>query len=280
MIEPTARPMTGSTMAPRPRRRRAWSAGLAWLAASLALDLSAAPLNLCFEDVPQAPWTMPDGGGLNIELLKRVERLTGEHFNYIARPWKRCEEETRSGIMDGMIGPSDNPRRRAFSVPPLKPDGTQDPERAMYHDHVALFLRTGSGVGWDGKHLVNPRGIAVAQRGYYTVDMLQALGQKVIDTPKSAEEGLRLLAVGAADVAVLMGRRAEQSLRNDPRFHGKIELARQPFAIFDFHLMIGRKAFDKDPARFEAIWNAIATVRATLEYRRLEAAHVRQPPRD
>jgi polar amino acid transport system substrate-binding protein len=245
----------------------------------LAAQVAAAPLNLCFEDVPQAPWTMPDGAGLNIELLKRVARLTGEQFNYIARPWKRCEEETRSGVMDGMIGPSDNPRRRAYSLPPLKPDGTQDPERAMYHDHVGLFLRAGSGASWDGKSLVNPRGYVVAQRGYYTVDMLQALGQKVIDTPKSAEEGLRLLAAGAADVAVLMGRSAEESLRGDPRFHGHIVLARQPFATFDFHLMISRKSFDKDPRRFEAIWNAIATVRATPEYRRLEAAQMRRPER-
>lgn len=269
-------PMTASISGPRILRR----ALPALFAVCMAADLCAAPLKLCFEDIPQPPWTMPDGAGLNIDLLKRVERLTGEQFNYVARPWKRCEEETRNGIMDGMIGPSDNPGRRAFSVPPLKPDGTQDPDRALYHDRVSLFLRTGSGASWDGKGLVNPRGIAVAQRGYYTVVMLQGLGQNVIDTPKSAEEGLRLLAVGAADVAVLMGRGAEESLRSDPRFQGKIELARQPFAVFDFHLMIGRKAYDKEPGRFEAIWNAIATVRATPEYRRLEAAHLRQPVRD
>lgn len=268
--------MSESMRAPRILRR----ALPALFAACMAADVYAAPLKLCFEDIPQPPWTMPDGAGLNIDLLKRVERLTGEQFNYIARPWKRCEEETRNGIMDGMIGSSDNPGRRAFSVPPLKPDGTQDPDRALYHDQVSLFLRTGSGAGWDGKSLVNPSGIAVAQRGYYTVVMLQGLGQNVIDTPKSAEEGLRLLAVGAADVAALMGRGAEESLRGDPRFQGKIELARQPFAVLDFHLMIGRKAYDKDPARFEAIWNAIATVRATPEYRRLEAAHLRQPVRD
>lgn len=252
----------------------------ALLASCLVSGASAAPLNLCYEDVPQAPWTMPDGGGLNIELLKRVARLTGEQFNYVARPWKRCEEETRSGVMDGMIGPSDNPRRRAFSVPPQKPDGAQDPERAMYHDHVGVYLRTGSGAGWDGRQLVNPRGLAVAQRGYYAVDMLQALGQKVIDTPKSAEEGLRLLAVGAADVAVLMGRSAEGMVRDDPRFQGRIMLARQPFAALDFHLMIGRKTYERDPKRFEAIWNAIAAVRATPEYRKLEAAQAQAQPHE
>lgn len=237
-------------------------------------------LNFCFEDIPQAPWTMPDGSGLNIELLKRVARITGDQFNYIARPWKRCEEETRAGLMDAMIGPSDNPRRRAFSVPPRRADGTQDPERAMYHDHVDLYLRADSGASWDGKHLVNPRKMVVAQRGYYIVEMLQARGQTVIDTAKSAEDGLKLLAAGGADVAVLMGRDAENLLREDPRFQGRVLMARRPFSSFDFHLMVGRKAYEREPARFEAIWNAIAKVRATAEYQRLEQSQVRQHDHD
>lgn len=239
-----------------------------------------APLNFCYEDIPQAPWTMPDGSGLNIELLKRAARLAGEQVNFIARPWRRCEEETRAGIMDAMVGPSDNPRRRVFSVPPRKADGMQDPERAMYHDHVDVYLRVDSGASWDGKTLVNPRKLVVAQRGYYTVDMLQQRGQKVIDTPKSAEEGLRLLAAGSADVAVLMGREAENLLKGDPRYQGRVVLARQPFANFDFHLMAGRKSYDKDPGRFEALWNAIAKVRATADYQRLEQSMLRQHEHD
>jgi polar amino acid transport system substrate-binding protein len=223
---------------------------------------------------------MPDGSGLNIELLKRVAKLTGEQFNYVARPWRRCEEETRTGVMDGMIGPSDNPRRRSYSVPPRKADGAQDPERAMYRDHVDLYLRADSGAKWDGKTLVNPRKMVVAQRGYYIVEMLQARGQTVIDTPKSAEDGLKLLAAGSADVAVLMGRDAEHLLREDPRYQGKVLLARHPFASFDFHLMVGRKAYDKEPKRFEAIWTAIAKVRASADYQRLEQSQVRQHDHD
>ena len=234
-----------------------------------------APLSFCYEDIPQAPWTMPDGTGLNIELLKRAAKITGDHVNFVPRPWKRCEEETRTGVMDAMVGPSDNPRRRVYSVPPRKADGTQDPERAMYRDRVDVYLRADSGASWDGKTLVNPRKLVVAQRGYYVVDMLQAMGEKVIDTPKSAEEGLRLLAAGSADVAVLMGRDAENLLHDDPRYQGRVVLAKEPFATFDFHLMAGRKSYDKDPRRFEAIWNAIAKVRATPDYQRLEQSLVR-----
>jgi len=239
-----------------------------------------APLKFCYEDVPQAPWTMPDGSGLNIELLKRAAKLAGEQVNFIARPWRRCEEETRTGVMDAMVGPSDNPRRRVYSVPPRKPDGTQDPERSMYRDHVDLYLRVDSGASWDGKTLVNPRKLVVAQRGYYIVEMMQGLGQKVIDTPKAAEEGLRLLAAGSADVAVLMGRDAENLLKEDPRYQGRVVLAKLPFASFDFHLMAGRKSYDKDPRRFEAIWNAIAKVRATPDYQRLEQSLMRQHEHD
>jgi polar amino acid transport system substrate-binding protein len=238
------------------------------LAASIAApcaQAAGAPLNFCYEDIAQAPWTMPDGTGLNIELLKRAARLTGDQFNFIPRPWRRCEEETRSGVMDAMIGPSDNPTRA---------DGTQDPERAMYRDHVDLYLRADSAASWDGKTLVNPRKMVVAQRGYYIVEMLQARGQTVIDTAKSAEDGLRLLAAGTADVAVLMGRDAENLLRDDRRFHGVL-LAKQPFASFDFHLMAGSKAYAKEPKRFEAIWGAIAKVRATADYQRLEQSLVR-----
>jgi len=61
---------------------------------------------------------------------------------------------------------------------------------------------------------------------------------------------------------------------------GRIVLARKPYTNFDFHLMIGRKTFNKDPKRFEAIWNAIPVVRATTEYRRLEAAQVRHHDHD
>lgn len=245
---------------------------LAALAAPAAQCASAAPLRLCYEDVPQPPWTMPDGSGLNIELLKRVEKLIGERFVLSSRPWLRCMEETRIGRMDGMIGGADSPERRQFSVPPLLPDGSPDASRAMYYDNVSFFLRSDSGVAWDGKELTNPRGIVVTQRGYFVADLMRARGQKVIDTVKSADEALRVLASGNADVALLMENSVQGKLRDDPRFRDRIEMAPVPFTVFPFYLLIAHRSYKKDPARFEAIWSAIAAVRATPDYRKLEAA--------
>lgn len=235
-----------------------------------------APLVLCFEDVPQAPWTMPDGRGLNFELLKRVEKITGDKFVFASKPWKRCMEETRTGLIDGMVGGADSPERRVFSLPPLQPDGSPNPAKAMYQDQVDLFIRNGSGASWDGKQLINPRGIVIAQRGYFVAQMMRERGQKVLETIKSAEEGVRLLATGAADVAVLLGQGGEEMVRNDARVRDQVSMARLPFVVFSFHLLIGKKTYAANPARIEAIWNAIATVRADPEYRQLEAAELSQ----
>ena len=245
---------------------------MAALAVPSAQCAPAAPLRLCYEDVPQPRWTMPGGSGLNIELLKRVEALTGERFVLVRRPWLRCMEETRLGRMDGMIGGADSPDRRAFSVPPLLPDGSPDASKAMYLDNVNLFLRAASGARWDGTTLTNPRGTVVTQRGYFVADLMRERGQKVIDTVKSADEALRLLASGTADVAVLMEHSVGNMLDADPRFRGRIVKSPAPFTVFPFYLLIGRTSYDQDPARIEAVWRAIAAVRATPAYRKLEAA--------
>jgi len=230
----------------------------------------ATPLHLCYEDAPQAPWTMPDGSGLNLELLKRVGKITGDEFVFYARPWKRCQEETRAGKMDGMIGGADSPDRRSYSQPPLHADGTANADKALYNDHASVYIRIGSGVTWDGRELVNPRGVVAAQRGYYVADILQQRGWRVLDTVKSLDDGLRMVVAGMTDVAVLQGRAAVELVHDDPRFKGKIELSKIPYITLPLYLHISRKTYGRDPKRIEAIWSAIPVVRATPEFRKLE----------
>jgi polar amino acid transport system substrate-binding protein len=240
--------------------------------AALAMPCAraASPLHLCYEDAPQPPWTMPDGSGLNMELLKRVEGITGEKFVLSARPWARCIEETRIGRMDGMIGGADTPERRAYAVPPLQSDGSSDVSKSLYQATVHLYLRPGSGAAWDGTTLHNPRGLIITQRSYFVGDVMRARGQRVIDTVKSSDEALRLLVAGTADVAALM-------TNFDPnRYRGQVLKAPQPFAAFPLHLLFSKISYARNSARMEAIWTAIATVRASPEFRKREAAELRR----
>jgi polar amino acid transport system substrate-binding protein len=237
-----------------------------------------AALKLCYEDVPMPPWTTPQGAGLNLELLRQVEHQLGEHFEYSPKPWKRCLEELRAGRMDGIVGSADAPARRQFSLPPLLPDGRANPELALYQDGANVFIRVGSGASWDGKNLVNPRGEIVAQRDYLVATVLREHGHRVRDTTKTAEEALRMLAADVLDVAVLQGDVAQDLVRADPRFRGKIMEAKTPYLVLSFYLMVGRDVIARDPKRIEAIWNAIGSVRASPEYRALEAHATRRAP--
>jgi polar amino acid transport system substrate-binding protein len=231
---------------------------------------AATPLKFCYEDVPQHPWTMPDGTGLNFELLHRVEKSLGEEFAYRAMPWKRCQEEVRTGEMDGMIGAADNAERRKYLRFPALPNGTLDTTATLYEDQFNVYLREGGEGGWDGKSLTSPTHPVVVQSGYLVIAaMLHDHGIKTFDSIKTAEDGLRFLSEGMVDVAVLQSVEAEYLRHEDARFKDKIVLAPTPFAILPLFLGINHNSYEHDPKRMEAIWNEIRTVRNSPEYRKL-----------
>lgn len=228
-----------------------------------------APLKLCYIDIDQRPWSTPAGTGLNFELLRRVEKQLGEHFSYASKPWRRCLQELRLGKVDAIIAAADSPERREFGVVPMLPDGSADPARAVYSDTIHVFLRTGSGASWDGRQLRAPSNEVVVQSGYWIASVLRDAGLQPREAVKSAEDGLRLLSNGVYDAAVLQGMEAARMARHDPRFRERIQLQSTPYLLLPLYLTVNRNLHARDPARFEAIWRAIANVRQSAEYRQL-----------
>ena len=230
----------------------------------------AAPLKFCYEDVPQHPWTMPDGTGLNFELLNRVEKALGESFVYQPMPWKRCQEEVRDGEMDGIIGAADNAERRKYLMFPALANGGLDTSATLYDDQFNVYLRDGGQGAWDGKKLASPAHPVLVQSGYLVIEsMLHDHGIKTFDSIKSAEDGLRFLSEGMIDVAVLQSVEAEYLRREDARFKEKIILSPTPFAVLPLFLAINRASYTREPKRIDAIWSTIRNVRNSAEYRKL-----------
>lgn len=238
------------------------------LAITVPDTVRADPLKLCYEDVPQHPWTSPNGEGLNFNLLHRVEKMLHEKFIFLTLPWTRCQVEARSGDIDGFFGAGESPERRRNYVFPMLPDGTIDTGTALYEDRFNVFLRKGGRASWDGKTLISPHQAVVVQRGYVVASMLKERGIELDDSVKSAEDGLRHLTEGGADAAVLQGREAENLALLDRRFVGKVELVQPPYVVLPLYLAINRNTYAANPARIEAIWSAIKTIRATPEYRK------------
>jgi polar amino acid transport system substrate-binding protein len=102
-------------------------------------------------------------------------------------------------------------------------------------------------------------------------DLLRQRGYQVVDSIKSAEDGLRLLAAGGADVAVLQGHVSQRLVRYDPRFKGKLIEGKWPYLVLDAYLLFNRQLYQHQSARIDAIWAAVAGVRGSAEYQKLES---------
>ena len=236
---------------------------------------AAESLRLCYEDVPQGYWTRPNGTGLALDLLRKVEARLGEHFVYSPMPWVRCLEEVRIGTMDAAIGAAEAPERREFAVYPTLPDGSVDSKMAIWSDTFNVFYRTGSKVQWDGKELIVPGGAVMAQRSYAIAGILRGRGFKVVEPGKSVADSLRFLAAGGIEAAVLQGVDAQWLCANDVRFQGLIRQSTAPYAVLPLYFMPARLSYGRNPKRMQAIWNEIRNVRTSAEYRRLEETAVR-----
>lgn len=237
--------------------------------------LSQTTLKFCFEDEAQIPWTRPDGSGLTIELLKRVEEKLNERFEFIAKPWKRCQEEVRTGVLDGYFGAGVSEERQRFSVYPSLPDGQVDVSSALHIDRTRVFLRNDSAVTWDGKNLLQVKKPIVVQRGYLIGNMLVKQGFKIREV-RTLNEGLRLLANNEAEVAILQGIEALHLAKQDVQLNTVIHIHPLAFVSLPLHLAISRHSYQRDPQRFQMIWNTIKSTRNSASYQQqLEAENLR-----
>jgi polar amino acid transport system substrate-binding protein len=225
-------------------------------------------LKFCFEDVAQSPWTMPDGTGLSIELLKRVEELLGERFEFIAKPWKRCQEEVRTGVLDGYFGAAVSAERQRFSVYPVLADGSIDTDSALNVDHTWIFIRNNSNISWDGKSFGKINSPVVVQRGYLVGSILEKQGYKIREI-RTLEAGLKLLVSGDAEISILQGIDALHMAKQDPRFKDMVQSHPLPYLSLHLYLPINQEHYQREPKRFQAIWSAIKTIRNSSSYQRL-----------
>lgn len=234
----------------------------------------ARPLTLCVEDVPQQPWTTPNQGGLNFILLARVESIAGVQFKVEPKPWRRCLNDLEFGRVDGLIGAAFSTERLTFARFPMLKNGQPDGDSALFIGKTYIFMRANGQASWDGKSLINPRRIVIAQRSYMATERLKALGFMVLDDAKTPEDGLRALVANRADVAVLHSEFAHFLVGTDERFKGRITETQQPFDVSPHYLAFGWRTYQEDPERIERIWKAIATVRRSADYRNIESSAI------
>lgn len=242
--------------------------GLVGLALASGLVQAAdkpASVKLCYENEDTYPWVMKNKPGLNIVLLNAVEAKVGVKFEMLAQPWKRCQEEMKSGAFDGIFAASFKPDRMEIGVYPMA-GGKADESRAMMMDGYTLFRLKGSNVQWDGKKLT-VSGSVGAQPGYSIIDQLKSLGAKVDDGTRTADDNLRKLLAGRVDAVALQSLEGENSLRSNPEFIDKIEKISPPLVDKPFFLMLSKQFVAKYGDFSKDLWNAVGQVRESAEFK-------------
>jgi polar amino acid transport system substrate-binding protein len=208
--------------------------------------------------------------GLAVELLRMASTQASIPVTLSRIPWERGLYLIESGQADAIFASSYVQDRLRYGVYPMK-DGQPDTSRKLFDQSYRLYVRAGSGVGWDGETLTNLHAPVGATTGYAVVPVLRAMGVPVEEEP-SHVANLRKLVAGRLDAYAELDTHVRPLLRsNKAEFGGVIELP-PPVRTTAYYLMFAKISYGRAPEIAERIWNAIAEVSGSAAYRALLAS--------
>ncbi len=231
--------------------------------AALAADKPA--VRACTENEDSFPWVLKDRPGLTIQMLRMVEKQLGSKIEVVPLPWKRCLDDIKTGAIDAAFKISYSAARAAelgnYPMAGDKPDAS----KRLLTDSYSLYRVKGTPVEWDGK-VLKVNGSVGAQSGFSVVEQLKALGAKVDDGSRSADDNLKKLLVGRFVALALQTEEGDASIENNPDYKGKVERIK-PVLVEKPYFLIFSKAFTtKNPSHVQDVWDAIGKVRESAEY--------------
>ncbi|MEQ9335062.1 transporter substrate-binding domain-containing protein [Thalassobaculum sp.] len=234
-------------------------------------------LVIVYETTPNPPRHLGEGTaidwgrpGLTIELLKLVGERLRVNLDFKRVPWKRGLLLLETGEADAIFHSSYVAEREAIGAYPKTASGEPDARRAIFTQSYVLFVTKDSGVTWDGATLGGLGGRPVgATAGYSVVRDLERSGVAVQPGRVPALNLAKLLEGRIAAYAELEGL-ADQIIRQDAELFRQVVKLQPPLITKPYYLMLSRPFVARDPALAEAVWDALAEVRASEEFRKLE----------
>ncbi|MBL8484814.1 MAG: transporter substrate-binding domain-containing protein [Rhodocyclaceae bacterium] len=226
------------------------------------------PITLCVEKSDVRPWRTQDGQGLNFDLLNRVAREVGMRFDYRGMPWKRCLAELKSNSVSGAIGASFKPDRLELAAYPG--GNPPDASKRLNSDRYVLLRRKHTRVDWDGKAFAGLDGTVGIQLGYSVGDLLRGMGVKVDEGTQKGAELLQKLAAGRLAAAAMLDGEARSVLESNPALAAEVEILPRVLVEKPYFLVFSREFAQNRGELAERIWHAVASVRNSGEYQRLE----------
>ena len=241
---------------------------LAALPAAHAAELPV--LRFCSIDVDFAPVARVDGTGHYQFLLQQAARKAGLRIERRIAPRRRCLDEIRAGVSDGMIG-AFTPERAATAVFPMSgvgPDVTRSFGTVRYY----AYRRVASRVSWDGERFRGLDGsVGVESAFVFITDRLRAQGVPFDDGAKTLEQNMDKLRAGRVDAVIGMDLEADRLVAS--RYAGRIERAGGAFDLTPMYLMLSKQFHAAQPQLAQRLWQAVQEVRNSPAYKRYQQDH-------
>jgi polar amino acid transport system substrate-binding protein len=229
----------------------------------IVFDVFANPPLICGNGTVIDP-TMP---GLTIQMLRMASERANVPIELSRTPWQRGLYLIETGQADAIFASSFVEERQRYGVYPLK-DGRPDTKRKLFDQSYRLFVRGGSGVGWDGESLTNLHAPVGATPGYAVLPVLRAMGVAVDEEP-SHIANLRKLVAGRLDAYAELETQIRPMLRSNKAEFGDIVELSPPVLAKPYYLMFSKVFCSRTPEIAEQIWDAIAAVNDSSAYQDL-----------
>lgn len=223
-------------------------------------------LQLCAEDENSYPWLLRDRSGLNMLMVRLLGQRLGLRFEVALLPWRRCLLSLQEGGVDGAFKASFQPERLKIGRYPMR-GGQVDVERAMLEESYHLYRLKGSAVSWDGQRLSQLDGAVGAQAGFSIVAWLRQQQLPIEASAKAPDAVLAMLQRGRIGAAALQTSQGDYTLSRHPPFAAQIERQGPPLVSKPYYLLLSHAFVKRHPALAERIWDGVAAVRESPEYR-------------
>ena len=235
-------------------------------------------LVLATDDTPGPPYIIGGGTSLNmqkpgleIELYNLVARRLDLQITFKRLSWIRCLKLIESGHVDGIFPASFKPERLNIGVYPMK-NGKPDTDRKTRDNAYYLYKLKSSPLSWDGRRINNLDGFIGVPVGWAIAGDLKAMGIMVSDIRLPATSMDMLLHNRFAGLALLESV-ADTYLKEKPEAYQSIVKLSPPLKSKAYYLMLSRQFVSRQPELAEKIWNAIAEMLKTDEYRKIAVTY-------
>jgi polar amino acid transport system substrate-binding protein len=228
-------------------------------------------ISLLFQDNENFPYQIGNGAtikwkkpGIAIEMMMLLEKKLKVRIHFKRKPWKRCMFELARNKVDGIFNASYKIERLGYGVYPTK-NGIVNPNKRSYANSYHLFKMKHSSLKWDGKKLINVKGLIGAPLGHSVVDDLKKMGVRVLQM-KDTLSSLRILKSEVLKGAVDFGLSGDLYLKRYPYMFKNIIKTEPPISTKNYYLMLSHKFSMQHPKLSKDIWDTIEEIRSSEKF--------------